>query len=73
MDMWPVRAGWYLHLHKNKMKKIIIDTEDFKIIVDFINGITIPFGQSKRASMVFDALNRAKIVDFKEDIKEKSK
>jgi len=53
------------------MKKIIIDQEDFKIIIDFINGITIPFGQSKRAATVFDALNRARIVDFKEDTKEK--
>ena len=48
-------------------KKIVIPTEDFKMIVDFIYTITIPFSQCEKAAEIMKAIGNAKEYNIQED------
>jgi hypothetical protein len=53
------------------MKKVTLTEEDFKLIVEFVSAITVPFSQTGKASQVLDAINRAELmeIDIKKEIK----
>jgi hypothetical protein len=46
------------------MKKVTLSEEDFKLIVDFVSAITVPFAQTGKAAQVLEAINRAKLEEI---------
>lgn len=48
------------------MKMIALQPEDFKKIVDYLAGVSVPFGNSDKAAEVLAAIKRAKDVEIED-------
>jgi hypothetical protein len=42
-------------------ERVVIDKNDWILIIEFLKGIPIPFTETSKASKVLDAVNRAQI------------
>jgi hypothetical protein len=55
---------------KNFIKKVTIDPDDFKKVVDYLFGQQIPFGNAAQAAEVQEILKRAQVMNI--DVQEKA-
>ena len=49
---------------KKKEKMVVISIENFKIITDFLDTISVPFANTKHAASVAEAVNSARITEI---------